>query len=98
MALGPTARITAHAINPPATHGRARCVVAQLTVSRAMTDLEPRVRATELTQAVHEATCAERYKAINLRLNIIMAGLGIVLAAIAAGDPLVGLLRAMAGH
>lgn len=70
-----------------------------LTASRAMSDgdLEPRIRDVEMSTRVHEAVCAERYKAINLRLNVIMAGLGIVLAAIAAGDPLVGLLRSMAG-
>lgn len=61
-------------------------------------DLDPRVREVETAVRVHEAVCAERYKQINLRLNIIMAGIGIILTAVAAGDPLVGVLRAVLAH
>lgn len=59
--------------------------------------LEARVRAIEIDQSVHEATCAERYKGIALRLNVIMAGIGILLTAVAAGDPLVGVLKKLLG-
>lgn len=52
-----------------------------------------RLRTVETKQEVHEAICAERYKGIALRLNVILAGIGIILTAIAAGDPLVGLIR-----
>lgn len=59
--------------------------------------LEARVRTVEADQRVHEAICAERYKGIANRLNIIMAGIGIILAAIAAGDPLVAFLKKLSG-
>ena len=58
---------------------------------------EDRMRDVETKVAVHEAVCAVRYKGIELRLNIIMAGIGIILTAIAAGDPLVGLIRKALG-
>ena len=60
--------------------------------------MDHRVREVEAAQRVHEAVCAERYKAINLRLNVIMSGVGIIITAIAAGDPLVSLLRALMAH
>ena len=51
------------------------------------------MRVVEARAEVHEAICAERYKGLLLRLNIIMFGIGVILTAIAAGDPLVGLAR-----
>lgn len=59
--------------------------------------LEARVRVVEADQRVHEAVCAERYKGIAVRLNVILAGMGIILTAIAAGDPLVGVIRKIIG-
>lgn len=61
-----------------------------------MTDeTESRVNRLERDTAVHEAVCAERYRGITVRLNVVMAALGMILTAIAAGDPLVGFLRAL---
>lgn len=51
----------------------------------------------ERQYAVHEAVCSERYKAINFKLNIVVAGIGIILTAISAGDPLVAFLRRLVG-
>lgn len=58
---------------------------------------EARVALLERQVAVHEAVCGERYKAINFKLNIVVAGVGIILTAISAGDPLVAFLRRLAG-
>lgn len=58
---------------------------------------EARVAALERQFAVHEAVCGERYKAINFKLNVVVGGIGIILAAISAGDPLVAFLRRLAG-
>lgn len=55
------------------------------------------MRIVESRHDVHEAICAERAKGITLRLNVIMVGIGILLTAVAAGDPLVGLLKKMMG-
>ncbi len=55
-----------------------------------MTDVavdEARVALLEKQMAVHEAVCGERYKAINFKLNVTVGGIGIILAAISAGDP-----------
>lgn len=58
---------------------------------------EQRIALIEKAAAVHEAICGERYKAINFKLNVVVAGLGIILAAISAGDPLVAFLRRILG-
>lgn len=58
---------------------------------------EARVAALEKQVAVHEAICGERYKSINYKLNITIAGIGIILTAISAGDPLVAFLRRVVG-
>lgn len=58
---------------------------------------EARVAQLERQFAVHEAICGERYKSINFKLNITVAGLGIILTAISAGDPLVAFLRRVVG-
>jgi hypothetical protein len=58
---------------------------------------EARVATLERQFAVHEAICGERYKSINFKLNITVAGLGIILTAISAGDPLVAFLRRVVG-
>ena len=58
---------------------------------------EARVATLERQFAVHEAVCGERYRSINFKLNIALAGIGIILTAISAGDPLVAFLRRMAG-
>jgi hypothetical protein len=58
---------------------------------------DDRLRTVEQSQAVHEAVCAERYKAINLRLNIIMVGLSILLVGAVAGNPALTALRAILG-
>ncbi len=60
-------------------------------------DIEDRMRTVEQRQLVHEAVCAERYKGIALRLNVIMCGIGLLLTAVAAGDPLVGVIKKMMG-
>lgn len=70
--------------------------------------IEIRMRVIESRTDVHEAVCAERYKGLaaqndalrrdlGLRLNIAIGGIGIILTAIAAGDPLVNLIKKMAG-
>jgi hypothetical protein len=58
---------------------------------------EARVATLERQFAVHEAVCGERYRSINFKLNIALAGIGIILTAISAGDPLVAFLRRMVG-
>ena len=58
---------------------------------------EARMALLERQYAVHEAVCSERYKAINFKLNIVVAGIGIILTAISAGDPLVAFLRRLIG-
>jgi hypothetical protein len=58
---------------------------------------EARVAALEKQVAVHEAICGERYKSINFKLNITVGGIGIILTAISAGDPLVAFLRRVVG-
>lgn len=58
---------------------------------------EQRIATIERQAAVHEAICGERYKAINFKLNVTVAGIGIILAAISAGDPLVVFLRRIFG-
>jgi len=58
---------------------------------------EARLRVLERDQAVHEAVCAERYKGITLRLNIVMAALLLLLGAAASGNPVVAALRAVMG-
>lgn len=63
----------------------------------AETDIERRLRTVENRADVHEAICAERYKGIALRLNIVMGGIGILLTAVAAGDPLVAVVRKIWG-
>ena len=57
---------------------------------------EARIALLERQVAVHEAVCGERYKAINYKLNIAIAGIGIILTAISAGDPLIAFLRRLA--
>lgn len=46
---------------------------------------------------MHDAVCGERYRAINFKLNIAVAGIGIILTAVSAGDPLVAFLRRILG-
>lgn len=58
---------------------------------------EARIAAVEMAQAVHEAVCGERYKSINFKLNIVVGGIGILLTAVSAGDPLVTFLRRVFG-
>lgn len=58
---------------------------------------EGRVATLEKQFAVHEAVCGERYKSINFKLNVTVAGIGIILTAISAGDPLVAFLRRVVG-
>lgn len=58
---------------------------------------EARVATLERQFAVHEAVCGERYRSINFKLNIALAGIGIILTAISSGDPLVAFLRRMMG-
>lgn len=58
---------------------------------------EARVSKLELSQAVHEAICGERYRQINYKLNVAIAGIGIILTAISAGDPLIAFLRRVFG-
>ena len=58
---------------------------------------EMRIATLEKNVAVHEAVCAERYKGINTKLNIVLAGIGIILTAVSAGDPLVMFLRRIFG-
>jgi hypothetical protein len=58
---------------------------------------EARVAALETRFAVHDAVCGERYRAINFKLNIAIGGIGILLTAISAGDPLVLFLRRVFG-
>lgn len=60
-------------------------------------DIEDRVRVVEQKQLVHEAVCAERYKGIANRLNVIMAGIFLLLSAVAAGDPLVAIVKKALG-
>lgn len=58
---------------------------------------ESRIAAVEKEFAVHHAVCLERYKSINFKLNVVVAGIGIILTAISAGDPLVAFLRRVVG-
>jgi hypothetical protein len=58
---------------------------------------EARVAALETRFAVHDAVCGERYRAINFKLNIAIAGISILLTAVSAGDPLVTFLRRLLG-
>jgi hypothetical protein len=58
---------------------------------------EARMALLERQYAVHEAVCTERYRSINFKLNIVVAGIGIILTAISAGDPLVAFLRRLIG-
>ena len=58
---------------------------------------EARVGRIERDFAVHEAVCGERYKSINFKLNIVCCGIGIILTAVSAGDPLLLFLRRMLG-
>lgn len=60
-------------------------------------DLEQRVRTMERTQAVHEAVCAERYKGITVRLNVLLGLLLALVGAAAAGNPLVEAITRIAG-
>ena len=62
-----------------------------------MADDEQRIATLERNVAVHEAVCAERYRGINSKLNIVLAGIGILLTAVSAGDPLILFLRRMFG-
>lgn len=62
-----------------------------------MADDEQRIATLERNVAVHEAVCAERYKGINTKLNIVLGGIGILLTAVSAGDPLILFLRRMLG-
>lgn len=63
-----------------------------------MSDTEARLRVVETAQAVHEAVCAERHKGITMRLNVVLAGIGVLLAALAGGAPLVQFFRALLIH
>jgi len=57
------------------------------------------MRDVERAQAVHEAVCAQRYGAITTRLNVLLGLLGALLAAGAAGNPvLAALARLFGGH
>jgi hypothetical protein len=60
-------------------------------------DLEQRVRTMERTQAVHEAVCAERYKGITLRLNLLLGLLVALVGAAAAGNPVIAAITRIAG-
>lgn len=62
-----------------------------------MADDEQRIATLERNVAVHEAVCAERYKGINVKLNVVLCGIGIILTAVSAGDPLLLFLRRMIG-
>ena len=65
-------------------------------------EIEGRVAALEKAQAVHEAICAERYNALqdalatqNRKQDYIIGGLGLILAAVLSGQPLVTFLRGL---
>jgi len=60
-------------------------------------DIEDRLRLVERATAVHEAVCAERYKGITLRLNVLMGLLFILLGAAATGNPLIALIQRALG-
>jgi len=58
---------------------------------------EERVGRIEKDFAVHKAVCSERYKSINFKLNVVVCGIGIILTAVSAGDPLLLFLRQILG-
>lgn len=47
----------------------------------------------EQKQAVHEAVCAERYKALNLKFAVIMSIQGVILLMLAGGSPVAAAIR-----
>lgn len=63
----------------------------------APTLLETRVADVEQKIAVHEAVCAERYKAMNMKLAAILGVQGIILVALAGGSPVAAAIRAAFG-
>jgi hypothetical protein len=62
-----------------------------------MSDEDERLRKLERDVAVHEAVCAERYKGIMLRLNVVMALLLTLVGAAAMGNPVVAAVRQILG-
>ncbi len=60
--------------------------------------LEVRVTDVEMKVAVHEAVCAERYKALNVKLNAILGLMVIILVALAGGHPVAAAIRAAFGN
>lgn len=62
-----------------------------------MSDEEERLRKVEMAWAVHEAVCAERYRGITLRLNVVMGLLMALVGAAAAGNPVIAAMRQILG-
>nr|WP_314074902.1 hypothetical protein [uncultured Roseococcus sp.] len=62
-----------------------------------MSEDDARLRAVELKQAVHEAQCLERQRQINFKLNLIIAGLGLLQFAAVTGNSALDLIRRWLG-
>ncbi|MBS7811219.1 hypothetical protein [Roseococcus pinisoli] len=62
-----------------------------------MSEDDARLRAVELKQAVHEAQCLERQRQINYKLNLIIAGMAMLLGAGMTGNSALDLIRRWLG-
>ncbi|WP_421993864.1 hypothetical protein [Roseococcus sp.] len=62
-----------------------------------MSEDDARLRAVEMKQAVHEAQCLERQKQINFKLNLIIAGLGLLQFASMTGNSALDMIRRWLG-
>jgi len=60
-------------------------------------DLDARLRDAETAISVHEAVCAERYRAINFKLNVLLGALGLFLTALMGGNPVAAAISKMFG-
>lgn len=56
--------------------------------------IELRVADMERKIAVHEAVCAERYKAVAVRMNTILAIQGLIVIMLAGGSPVASAIQA----
>lgn len=63
----------------------------------AASSLGPRLSEVEQKLAVHEAVCAERYKALDLKLMVILGVQGAILVMLAGGTPVANAIRSVFG-
>lgn len=57
----------------------------------------PRLSDVEQKMAVHEAVCAERYKALDLKILLILTVQGVIIAILLGGSPVAAAIRRVFG-